>query len=413
MDGSELLDQSDPVGPLAGVRVVDFTRILSGPYCSLLLADLGAQVVKVERSDRGDDTRSWGPPFLDTDHELSTYFAALNRGKQSIAVDFRAASTRDLLLRLCEQADVVIENFRPGITQKLGLSWPILRERNPRLVLCSISGFGESGPYSDLPATEIVVEAMSGLMQITGPMDGDPVRFGIAMVDIATGLTAASKIIASLMVARETGEGTHVDCSLYATALAALSTSTAAYFATQQEPHRWGPHHPSIVPYGGFATSDGYLMTGVLNDVAWSSFCEALGLDDMANDPLYRTNAARVERRDEVQAALSNRCRQQPTDYWVERLRQRGLLGAPIRTVGQAVDDPATQEMGLFVKLEGFPDGYSTKLDGNRAPDKPQPVPRLGAHTFEILTDLLGLNEREVNQLLASGGVKGAKAPDG
>jgi crotonobetainyl-CoA:carnitine CoA-transferase CaiB-like acyl-CoA transferase len=385
--------------PLAGVRVIDFTRILSGPYCSLLLADMGAEVIKVERSDRGDDTRAWGPPFLDDAGKLSTYFAALNRGKKSVALDFRGPSTRELLLRLCEQADVVIENFRPGVRESLGLTWPTLHELNPALVLCSISGFGRSGPYSQLPATEIVVEGMSGLMEITGPFDGDPVRFGIAMVDIATGLTAATKIAASLMIARETGEGAYLDCSLYATALAALGTSVAAYSATAQEPRRWGSHHPSIVPYGGFPTADGHLITGVVNDAMWPSFCEALELPELADSDLYTTNAARVEQREVLQARLADRCRERPTAYWVARLRERSLLAAPIRTVGQAVDDPATHEMGVLVALEGFPGVYSTRLDGNFASERTQRVPKLGEHTQQVLTEILGLTADDVERL--------------
>ena len=399
------MNRCAPARPLAGVRVVDFTRILSGPYCSLLLADMGAEVIKVERSDRGDDTRAWGPPFLDEGGKLSTYFAALNRGKQSIALDFRAPSTPELLLRLCGWADVVIENFRPGVTESLGITWPTLREMNPALVLCSISGFGHAGQYSNLPATEIVVEGMSGLMEITGPIDGDPVRFGVAMVDIATGLTAATKTVASLMTARETGEGAYLDCSLYATALAALSTPIAAYTATRREPRRWGSHHPSIVPYGGFPTTDGHLITGVVNDATWPSFCSALELEELAQDDAYRTNSGRVERRDELQATIADRSLQQSTAYWVERLRERGLLAAPIRTVGQAVEDPATQEMGLFVALAGFPGVFSTRLDGNFAFDQTQQVPGLGEHTQEILTKLLGLSGQEVDRLIASGAV--------
>jgi crotonobetainyl-CoA:carnitine CoA-transferase CaiB-like acyl-CoA transferase len=389
--------------PLAGIRVLDFTRILSGPYCSLLLADMGAEVIKVERSDRGDDTRAWGPPFLDEDGTVSTYFAALNRGKKSIAVDFRASSTRELLLRLCTHTDVVIENFRPGVGESLGLSWPTLRDLNPAIVLCSISGFGRTGPYSQLPATEIVVEGMSGLMEITGPIDGAPVRFGIAMVDIATGLTASTKILASLMRARETGEGAYLDCSLYTTALAALGTAVAAYSATGEEPRRWGSHHPSVVPYGGFPTADGHVITGVVNDATWPPFCEALEIDDLAQDDRYRTNAARVERREELHERLTERCLQRSTEYWIGRLRERGLLAAPIRTVGEAVEDPATTDMGLLVALDGLPGMYSTVLHGNSVHEQSQRVPRLGEHTREVLTNLLGLAPEEVDRLKQSG----------
>jgi len=388
--------------PLTGTRVLDFTRILSGPYCSLLLADMGAEVIKVERHDRGDDTRAWGPPFLDDERTVSTYFGALNRGKRSISLDFRAPTTRDVLLRLCKHADVVIENFRPGVGERLGLSWPVLRDSNPAIVFCTISGFGHSGSYSELPATEIVVEGMSGLMEITGPADGDPVRFGIAMIDIAAGLTAATRIVASLMRARETGEGAYVDCSLYAAALAAMGTSIAAFSATGKEPKRWGSHHPSIVPYGGFPTADGHLITGVVNDAMWPAFCEALELHELAQEQRYRTNGGRVEHRAELLAEVAKRCLERPTAQWLKRLRERGLLAAPIRTVGQAVRDPATREMGLLVGLEGFPGVYSTTIDGTRALDHEQRVPQLGEHTHEVLGEVAGLSQKEIEDLLGS-----------
>jgi crotonobetainyl-CoA:carnitine CoA-transferase CaiB-like acyl-CoA transferase len=391
-----------PALPLDGVRVVDFTRILSGPYCSLLLSDMGAEVIKVERSDRGDDTRAWGPPFLDHAGTTSTYFAALNRGKKSVALDFRASATPEVLLQLCAQADVVIENFRPGVRESLGLDWPALRSLNPALVLCSISGFGQTGPYADLPGTEIVVEAMSGLMEITGPIDGGPVRFGIAMVDIATGLTAATKIVASLMLARQSGQGAYLDCSLYATAMAALGTSVASYSATREEPRRWGSHHPSIVPYGGFPTADGHLITGVINNGMWRPFCEALELDDLADDELYLTNASRVERRDDLQGRIAATCQTKPTAYWLERLRERGLLAAPVRTVGAAVDDPATNELGLLVPLDGFPGVYSTRLDGDFRSAEPEHVPRLGQHTEEILAGLSGLSADVISSVIGA-----------
>lgn len=383
--------------PLAGVRILDFTRILAGPYCTLLLADMGAEVVKIESSERGDDTRGWGPPFLDDEGTLSTYFAALNRSKKSVALDFRAPETRSVLLQLCKNADVVIENFRPGVAEKIGLSWPALREANPAIVFCSISGFGNDGPYAELPATEIVVEAMSGLMEITGPQEGDPARFGVAMTDIATGLTAATRIVAALMSSRATGDGAYIQCSLYATALAVLGTAVAAYSASAAEPRRWGSHHPSIVPYGGFPTADGQLITGVVNNATWPSFCEALGLDKLAQDQRYDTNAGRVAHRVELCAAIGRRCEERTTIEWVEVLSRRGLLAAPIRTVGQAVQDPATQAMGLLVGLDGYPGIYGTRLDGLPIPLETEPVPRLGEHTHEILAKLMGVTAAEID----------------
>jgi crotonobetainyl-CoA:carnitine CoA-transferase CaiB-like acyl-CoA transferase len=400
----------EPPGPLDGVRVLDFTRILAGPYCTLLLADMGADVIKVERCERGDDTRAWGPPFLDDEQRLSTYFAALNRGKRSVTVDFRAPETRGFLLDLCAEVDVVIENFRPGVARELGLTYEALEARSPTIVLCSISGFGHSGPYANLPGTEIVVEAMSGLMEITGTGDGDPVRFGIAMVDIATGLTAATRIVASILAARATGRGAHVECDLYSTALAALGTPIAAYSATGLEPRRWGSHHPSIVPYGGFPTADGHIITGVVNDRQWPIFCDALELGHLAMDQRYATNAARVLQRDDLQATLAERCAQRPTAHWLDRLRHRGLLAAPLRTVGEAVEDQLAGGGQNLVALEGFPDAYSTRLDGTGGHIGPQRVPALGEDTRAVLEELLELGGEQIDELARAGTITGRRA---
>lgn len=373
------------------MRVLDFTRILSGPYCSLLLSDLGADVIKVERADRGDDTRLWGPPFLDSERRISTYFASLNRGKRSVAVEFRTDEGRQLIRDLARRVDVVIENFRPGVAEDLCLDHAHLEASNPGIVSCSISGYGRSGAYRDFPGTEIVVEAMSGLMDVTGDAEGDPVRFGIAMIDIATGLTAATRVLAALLRARETGQGSHVDCSLYSTALAALGTLITSYSATGLEPRRWGSHHPTISPYGGFPTADGHLVTGVINDVMWPAFCKALDLPRVAANPEFATNALRVENRQELERAIAEQTCRQPVAYWLERLRGAGLLAAPIRTVAEAVSDPATREMGLFVELANYPGAFSPRLDGVPADGKPQPVAHLGEHTAEVLAELLEL----------------------
>lgn len=375
--------------PLRGVRILDFTRILSGPYCSLLLSDLGADVIKVERSPTGDDTRAWGPPFLNEADGISTYFAALNRGKRSISLDLTTTEDQALIDQLIPKVDVVLQNFRPAVAAKLGLTYERLCALNPAVVSCAISGFGSTALYAGFPGTEIVAEAMSGLMEVTGPKDGDPVRFGIAMVDIATGLTAATRIVAALLQARNTGRGSHVECSLYATALASLGTLITSFSATGEEPRRWGSHHPSIVPYGGFRTADGHLVTGAINDAMWPSLCEALHLEELARRPDLQTNAGRVEHRREVETAIGLRCATRSTSYWLGRLHERGLLGAPIRTVGQAVEDPVTRESDLFVKLEGFPRVTVPRLDSVPAADVVQCVPRLGEHTAEVLAEFL------------------------
>lgn len=391
--------------PLAGLRVLDLTRVLSGPYATLLLQDMGADIIKIEDPTTGDDTRAWGPPFLDELSGTSTYFGCLNRGKRSVAIDLRKEAGQGAVQRLARECDVVIENFRPSTAAKLGVDSETLRGVNPGLVTCSISGFGTGGDYADLPGTEIVVEAMSGLMSVTGPSDGQPVRFGIAMVDIATGLTAVTRILAALNHARDTGTGTHIEVSLYGTALGVLSTLITSYTATGRTPERWGAQHPSVCPYGGFETSDGYLITGVINDRSWLQFCDALGLDGLRVREDLRTNAGRVAAREEIETAISESCRLKPTEHWVHLLRDRGLLAAPVRTVGQAVDDPATRAMNLFVELEAAGTVYSPRLDGRPATGSSGAVPRLGEHTAEVLTHLASMAPSELNALAAAGAI--------
>lgn len=379
--------------PLDGVRVLDFTRILSGPYCSLLLSDLGADVIKVERPGVGDDTRHWGPPFLEgRDDEVSTYFASLNRGKRSIELDLRTDEGRETLDLLVPKVDVVLENFRPDVADALGLAHDRLASINPAIVTCSVSGYGRTGEYSGLAGTEIVVEGMSGLMDITGPADGEPVRMGIAMVDIATGLTASTRIVSALLHARETGEGSAVDCSLYATAVGVLGTLVTSYSATGVQPRRWGSHHPTIAPYGGFPCEDGHLITGVLNDGRWAAFCEALEIPELADRPEFATNRLRVENREALEASVADQTQTNRVEHWLGRLRGAGLLAAPIRKVGDAVDDPVTREMGLFVDLVGQDGVVSPRLDGARHDGGPQAVPALGEHQDAVLAELLGVN---------------------
>jgi len=377
---------SASTSPLAGVTVLDFTRILSGPYCTLLLADQGAEVIKVEAPDGGDDTRRWGPPFLADGS--SAYFAALNRGKKSIVVDLRLPAGRARIHALVRRVDVVVENFRPGVAERLGIDFSTLSGLNPRLVVCSISGYGLDSGYSHLPGTEIIIEAMSGAMHVTGDPDGEPVRFGPAMIDIATGLTAATKITAALLRARETGEGAHVTSSLYATALASLSTLITSYGVDGVEPRRWGSHHPSIAPYGGFPTADGNLVTGAINDRTWTTFVAVLGLEVEAG---WATNPGRVADRDRLNERIAAITRTRTTGEWVDLLNEHGLLVAPIRTVGQAVDDPVTQSMNLLVPLDGESTVSAPRLDGEPAGDgTPQHVPAIGEHTDEILGGLAG-----------------------
>jgi crotonobetainyl-CoA:carnitine CoA-transferase CaiB-like acyl-CoA transferase len=385
---------------LTDIRVLDFTRILSGPYCTLMLADLGADVIKVERPGDGDDTRHWGPPFLR--NGVSTYFAALNRGKRSLALDLKHPDASGVLERLASEVHVVVENFRPGVAQRLGLDHETLAAVNPGIVTCSISGYGASGAYAELAGTEIVVEAMSGLMHVTDPADGEPVRFGVAMVDIATGLTASTKVVAALLRAARTGRGEHVEASLYATALASLGTLITGYSVTRQEPARWGSHHPSIAPYDGYPTADGHLITGAINEATWPRFAVVVGLDPAEVRGRWATNAARVADRAALDEAIAQRTVTRPTAEWVAALRADDLLAAPIRTVGQALEDPATAMLGLLQEVEGHPGVVAPRLDGQPG-SHPAPVPAVGEHTDEVLFELLGMTVDDVADLRGAG----------
>ena len=391
--------------PLSGVRVADFSRILAGPYFALLLQEMGAEVIKIERADRGDDTRGWAPALDGPPGEpaISTYFAALNRGKLSVAIDFRRPGARELTQRLAAACDIVVENFRPGVAVDMGIDYAGLAGLNPGLVCCSISGYGNAGELANLPGTEIVVEGMSGLMAVTGPADGEPARFGVALIDITTGLTGAVRTLGALLEARATGVGGQVDVSLYGTALGVLGTLVADYTLTGAEPRRWGSHHPSLVPYGGFPTADGHLITGVLNDAMWVPLCEALEAPELAAREEWRTMLGRVAGRAELERLFGEATRRQTTAFWVARLSALGLLAAPIRGVGEAVEDPATQATGLLVALEGHTGVAATRLDSVARPGSVEHVPRLGEHTHGVLQRVLGLGEDELAALAGAG----------
>lgn len=391
--------------PLAGVRVADFSRILAGPYFALLLQDMGAEVIKIERADRGDDTRGWAPALNTPPGEprISTYFAAVNRGKQSVAIDFRKPGARELTQRLAASCDIVVENFRPGVAVDMGIDYAGLSPLNPQVVCCSISGYGSAGELAHLPGTEIVVEGMSGLMAVTGPADGEPARFGVALIDITTGLTGAVRTLGALLQARATGVGGQIDVSLYGTALGVLGTLVADWSHTGAEPRRWGSHHPSLVPYGGFPTSDGHLITGVLNDAMWLPLCEALEAPHLAAREEWLTMRRRVADRTVLEPLIAEATSRNTTAYWLDRLNSRGLLGAPIRNVGEAMLDPSTQATGLLVGLEGFDGVLATRLDSVNRRGSTEPVPRLGEHTRPVLSRVLGLGDGELDALARDG----------
>jgi crotonobetainyl-CoA:carnitine CoA-transferase CaiB-like acyl-CoA transferase len=396
---------STPQPPLAGFRVVDLTRILSGPYASMLLADLGAEVVKIERPGVGDDTRSWGPPFLDG---MSTYFAAINRGKRSVALDLQRERGRELLRELVSRADVLIENFRPGVTERLGIDYDSVAERNRSLIYASITGFGSSGPKAPEAGTEVIVEAETGLMAMMGTPEGPPVRFGVAMVDIATGMALVGGVLAAVLERARTGQGRRLEFPLYATAFSCLATviASASIDAASQD-GRWGSGHPSIVPYSAFRVSDGFIVLGAINELMWDRLCQAFSLDELGADPRAATNEERVRNRAYVDAAIAAVIATLSTAEVVERLSGAGVLVAPVRSAARAVEDPQVSELGLIDEIDRVRFARTPLSQFN--PRALPPAQRLGEDSTAVLAEHLSLDGDELAALVESGVVLGAE----
>lgn len=391
--------------PLAGVRILDLTRVLAGPYCTMLLGDLGADVVKVEAPGTGDETRSWGPPFQGGE---STYFLAINRNKRSVALDLKHEEGRAAVRRLAAWADVLVENFRPGVAERLGLGAATLTAAHPGLVYCSISAFGQQGPGRDRPGYDLVIQAESGLMSITGEPDGPPAKVGIAVADILSGMNAAYAIVAALYARpARGGRGGVIDASLYDSLLAFLSTLVTSYTATGRPPGRWGSAHPQIVPYQGFAAADGHLVVCVTNDKFWRLFCECVGRPELADDPRFATNADRVANRDLLIPQLADAFAARTVGEWLERLGRVGIPVGPIRTLDAALADPVVAARGMLVAVE-HPTAGPVRMagipwHGDAAPGAiRRPPPRLGEHTDEVLAEV-GYDRAAVARLRALG----------
>jgi len=363
----------------------------------MLLADLGADVIKIEHPSHGDDTRGWGPPFW---HGMSTYFAAVNRGKRSVAVDLATTSGRQAVCELVEQADVVVENFRPGVTQRLGIAYEQVRPRNPRLIYASINGFGSRGPRALQAGTEVIVEAESGLMAMMGAPDGPPVRFGVAMVDIATGMSLVNGVLAALLVRGRTGIGRAMEFPLYATAISVLGTVVAsASVAPQTQQARFGSGHPSIVPYSAFEGSDGWVVLGAVNEDMWSRLCSALGLAHVV-DERFATNELRVANRTHVEGVVADAVRDLTVAEITERLGRLGVLVAPVRTAVEAIQDPQVEVLGLLDSIDGV--RFSRTPMAGFNPDKLARAPALGEHSTEVLT-AFGCSVDRLSALLEAG----------
>jgi formyl-CoA transferase/CoA:oxalate CoA-transferase len=376
--------------PLEGITVLDLTRVLSGPYCTMLLADMGARVIKIEQPGKGDDTRAWGPPFVNGE---SAYFMSINRNKESVTLDFKRADGRALLERLVGRADVLVENFRPGTLTKLGLDHATLSAEHPRLVYASVSGFGQTGPRSKEPGYDAVIQGEGGLMSITGPADGPPYRLGVAIADIVSGMFAAYGVAMALFARERTGQGQQVDLAMLDAVTALLTYQAGNFFASGHPPGRLGNRHPSIVPYEVFAASDGDFVLAVGNDELWKKFCSVAGLD---LGERFATNRQRVGGYDELRPIVARALTAHTRAYWIERLTAAGVPCGSVRDLGEVFADPQLAARDMIVSLEhaaagivrqvGVPVKLSATPGGVRTPP-----PALGQHTDAVLEHDLGL----------------------
>ncbi|MFN0070377.1 MAG: CaiB/BaiF CoA transferase family protein [Chloroflexota bacterium] len=391
--------------PLQGIRVLDFSRILAGPYCTMVLADMGAEVIKIERPGTGDETRAWGPPFVGGE---SAYFLCVNRNKKSVVVDLSQPEGRQIIHDLASRSDVLVENFRPGAMEKLGLGYDQLRAINPRLVYCAISGFGRSGPDRDRAGVDVIVEGVGGLMSITGEPGGPPVKVGVAIIDVATALHAHGAIIAALFERERTGNGRRLDFSLLEVQIATLINIGSDYLIGGVVPQRWGSAHTSIVPYQAFEASDGYVVVGAVNESLWHRFCAAVEQPHLAHDPRFATNQLRGEHRVELLKLLQPIFHGRPRADWLDRFRSQGIPCGPINMLDEVYEDPQVQHLGIVQEID-HPSAGRIKLAGSpiRADDQQLrirlPPPRLGEHTEAVLMHDLGYEIERIEQLAKAG----------
>lgn len=403
-------------GALSHVKVLDLTRVLAGPWASQVLADLGAEVIKVERPGGGDESRAWGPPWLRDarggETAESAYFASANRGKRSITVDVARPEGQAIVRRLAERADILLENYKVGALTRYGLGHEQLAALNPGLVTCSITGFGQTGPYRNRPGYDFLIQGMGGLMSVTGEPDGalggGPMKVGVAITDLVTGMYAATAVLAALAHRERTGLGQHVDLALFDVQVAMLANQAESYLVTGRPPGRLGNSHPSIVPYQSFATKDGHVILAVGNDGQFRRLCEVAARPELARDPRFATNAARVENRAEVVAALAPVLASRTSGDWIAALDAAGVPCGPINDLAQVFEDPQVRHREMRIEaphpVSGTVPMVASPLRLSRTPVRePTAPPTLGQHTREVLVEVLGMDEAEVEALRTRG----------
>ncbi|MCW3473970.1 CaiB/BaiF CoA transferase family protein [Limobrevibacterium gyesilva] len=401
------MNTKDATGPLKGLRVLDLTRVLAGPTCTQMLGDLGAEVIKIERPGAGDDTRGFAPPTMPGTGE-SAYFIGVNRNKRSVTLDIAAPEGQAIAKQLLADCDILVENFKVGALARYGLGYEQLHAEFPSLVYCSITGFGQTGPYAPRPGYDSLIQAMGGVMSLTGEPDGLPQKVGVPVADVFAGLYGCIGILAALRHRDRTGQGQHIDIGMLDTHVAWLANQGMNYLSTGENPPRLGNQHPNIVPYQVFPTADGYIVLSIGNDPTFKRFCENFDVAHLLEDPRFATNAARVENRQLVTDTLTPVLKQHPTAWWVEQLEALKIGCGPINTLKEVFADPHVQARGVVVEMP-HASGTPVKIIANpvRLSETPADYriapPMLGEHTEEILQDLLGISTAEMDALRAKG----------